>query len=121
LRSSVQEPLTTPAQLLVPQGQDNRGNWKRRTRPSRRALHDPERGANPDQQIEFREVYDATADFEVQGLLAEISSMSCAHCARLFKESTGVGPHQYATAQRVERARGLYRERGQGIAVYPPE
>jgi AraC family transcriptional regulator len=30
--------------------------------------------------------------------------MSCGHFARLFKESTGVAPHQYVTAKRVERA-----------------
>jgi AraC family transcriptional regulator len=39
--------------------------------------------------------------------LASIASMSCGHFARLFKESTGVAPHQYVTAQRVERASRL--------------
>jgi AraC family transcriptional regulator len=46
------------------------------------------------------------ADLRVREL-AQVCSMSCAHFARLFKESIGVAPHQYVIARRIERAREL--------------
>jgi AraC family transcriptional regulator len=42
--------------------------------------------------------------------LAAVVRMSPYHFARLFKSSTGLPPHQYVIAQRVERAKGLLRD-----------
>jgi AraC family transcriptional regulator len=39
--------------------------------------------------------------------LAAVTSLSPYHFARLFKESTGVSPHQYVIGRRVERAKLL--------------
>jgi AraC family transcriptional regulator len=41
--------------------------------------------------------------------LAAVVRMSPYHFARLFKGSTGMPPHQYVIARRVERAKGLLR------------
>jgi AraC family transcriptional regulator len=46
------------------------------------------------------------ADLRVRDL-AQLCSMSCAHFARLFKQSMGVAPHQYVITRRIERAREL--------------
>jgi AraC family transcriptional regulator len=43
--------------------------------------------------------------------LAAVAHMSAYHFARLFKNSTGLPPHQYVIACRVERAKELLRER----------
>jgi AraC family transcriptional regulator len=43
--------------------------------------------------------------------LAAVAHMSPYHFARLFKNSTGLPPHQYVIARRVERAKELLRER----------
>jgi AraC family transcriptional regulator len=42
--------------------------------------------------------------------LAAVAHMSAFHFARLFKQSTGLPPHQYVIARRVERAKELLRE-----------
>jgi AraC family transcriptional regulator len=39
--------------------------------------------------------------------LASVSGLSAYHFARLFKQSTGLAPHQYLIRVRIERARGL--------------
>ena len=39
--------------------------------------------------------------------IAAIAGMSAYHFARLFKTSTGLSPHQYVLAQRIERAKHL--------------
>lgn len=39
--------------------------------------------------------------------LASVSGLSPYHFARLFKQSTGLAPHQYLIRVRIERARGL--------------
>lgn len=39
--------------------------------------------------------------------LASVAGLSTYHFARLFKQSTGLAPHQYLIRVRVERARGL--------------
>ena len=44
--------------------------------------------------------------------LAAVAHMSPYHFARLFKNSTGLPPHQYVIARRVERAKELLRDRG---------
>ena len=44
--------------------------------------------------------------------LAAVAHVSPYHFARLFKNSTGLPPHQYVIARRVERAKELLRERG---------
>ena len=41
------------------------------------------------------------------GDLAEAARMSASHFIRVFKRSTGMTPHQYVLAHRVERAMGL--------------
>jgi AraC family transcriptional regulator len=41
--------------------------------------------------------------------IAEIAGMSPYHFARLFKTSTGLSPHQFVLAQRIERAKHLLR------------
>ena len=43
--------------------------------------------------------------------LAAVAHVSPYHFARLFKHSTGLPPHQYVIARRVERAKQLLRER----------
>jgi AraC family transcriptional regulator len=43
--------------------------------------------------------------------LAAVARVSPYHFARLFKNSTGLPPHQFVIAQRVERAKELLRER----------
>jgi AraC family transcriptional regulator len=43
--------------------------------------------------------------------LAALAHMSPYHFARLFKKSTGLPPHQYVIARRVERAKELLRDR----------
>jgi AraC family transcriptional regulator len=41
--------------------------------------------------------------------IAKAANLSPYHFARLFKESTGLSPHQYVIRERVERAKGLLR------------
>ena len=43
--------------------------------------------------------------------LAAVAHVSPYHFARLFKHSTGLPPHQYVIARRVERAKELLRDR----------
>jgi AraC family transcriptional regulator len=43
--------------------------------------------------------------------LAAVAHVSPYHFARLFKHSTGLPPHQYVIARRIERAKELLRER----------
>jgi AraC family transcriptional regulator len=43
--------------------------------------------------------------------LAAVAHLSPYHFARLFKNSTGLPPHQYVIARRVERAKELLRDR----------
>jgi AraC family transcriptional regulator len=45
--------------------------------------------------------------------LAAVARLSPYHFARLFKNSTGLPPHRYVIARRVERAKELLREREQ--------
>jgi AraC family transcriptional regulator len=44
--------------------------------------------------------------------LAAVAHMSSYHFSRLFKKCSGLSPHQYVIARRVERAKELLRERG---------
>ena len=43
--------------------------------------------------------------------LAAVARLSAHHFARQFKAATGLPPHQYVIARRVERAKELLRER----------
>jgi AraC family transcriptional regulator len=43
--------------------------------------------------------------------LAGVAHVSPYHFARLFKNSTGLPPHQYVITRRIERAKELLRER----------
>jgi AraC family transcriptional regulator len=44
--------------------------------------------------------------------IAGVAHLSPCHFARLFKRSTGLPPHQYVIARRVERAQALLRAGG---------
>ncbi|MFF7705839.1 helix-turn-helix domain-containing protein [Pseudomonas sp. NPDC007930] len=44
------------------------------------------------------------------GELAGVAGLSEFHCARMFRESLGVAPHQYVLARRIARAQQLLRE-----------
>ncbi|WNZ22160.1 helix-turn-helix transcriptional regulator [Leptolyngbya sp. NK1-12] len=48
--------------------------------------------------------------------LAEVAGMSQYHFARLFKQSTGITPHQYLIRQRVERAKQLLLQEKSNLA-----
>lgn len=48
--------------------------------------------------------------------LAELTQMSLHHFARLFKESTGISPHQYVIQKRIEKAKQLLKKRDLAIA-----
>ena len=45
------------------------------------------------------------------GQMAAVARLSAYHFARQFKAATGLPPHQYVIARRVERAKELLRER----------
>jgi AraC family transcriptional regulator len=47
--------------------------------------------------------------------LAELLGMSPFHFGRMFKQSTGISPHQYVIQQRVERAKRLLKQTDQAI------
>jgi len=47
--------------------------------------------------------------------LAKAAGMSIFHFAKLFKQSTGRSPHQYALARRVEKAKQLLRQEGVSV------
>lgn len=47
--------------------------------------------------------------------LAELAKMSQSHFSRLFKQSTGLSPHQYLLQQRVERAKQLLKETNKSL------
>jgi AraC family transcriptional regulator len=48
--------------------------------------------------------------------LADVASVSQFHFSRLFKQSTGISPHQYLLQQRVERAKQLLKTSQLAIA-----
>ncbi|XGV94810.1 MAG: helix-turn-helix domain-containing protein [Leptolyngbya sp. BL-A-14] len=48
--------------------------------------------------------------------LAELVDMSQYHFCRLFKQSTGVPPHQFVLQQRIERAKQLLQQQNFAIA-----
>ena len=48
--------------------------------------------------------------------LAELSGYTPDHFSRLFKRCFGQSPYQYVLARRVERAKGLLRDRSESIA-----
>ncbi len=47
--------------------------------------------------------------------LAELLGMSPFHFGRMFKQSTGISPHQYVIQQRIERAKHLLKHSDQAI------
>lgn len=47
--------------------------------------------------------------------LAQLVGVSQSHFSRLFKQSTGLSPHQYLLQQRVERAKQLLKYSGQSL------
>jgi AraC family transcriptional regulator len=48
--------------------------------------------------------------------LADLVHMSPYHFARMFKKSTGLAPHRYLMAQRIERAKSLLSDHRLGLA-----
>src|SRR5258708_28782852 len=55
-------------------------------------------------------IYDNVgSDLSLQEL-AGIAGVSASHFASLFKQSTGLSPHQYVIHRRVEKARSLLRQ-----------
>lgn len=48
--------------------------------------------------------------------LAAVAHLSSSQFAHLFKASTGLSPHQYVIAQRVERARRFIRDESRSLA-----
>ncbi|MEL6320663.1 MAG: AraC family transcriptional regulator [Cyanobacteria bacterium J06626_14] len=59
---------------------------------------------------------DAHLDEEVKlANLAQVTDMSPYHFSRLFKQSTGLSPHQYLLQQRIERAKQLLKQTNQSI------
>lgn len=64
--------------------------------------------------LEFAEEH-LHADIRLEQLAAE-AGLSAFHFARLFRESTGVTPHQYVLEQRIARAKSLLRLGKQTIA-----
>jgi AraC family transcriptional regulator len=50
------------------------------------------------------------------GSLAAMVKLSEAHFARAFKQSTGLSPHQYVIARRLERGKRLLADTGESIA-----
>lgn len=48
--------------------------------------------------------------------LARVAGMSSYHFARVFKQSTGISPHQHLTRRRIERARELLSEGSRPLA-----
>ncbi|NET35111.1 MAG: helix-turn-helix transcriptional regulator [Cyanothece sp. SIO1E1] len=48
--------------------------------------------------------------------IAKVAGISQYYFARLFKQSTGIAPHQYVIQQRVKRAKQLLEQRGLQIA-----
>lgn len=48
--------------------------------------------------------------------LATLVGFSPDHFARLFKRSFGVPPHHYVTVRRIERAKGMLRDRGPSLS-----
>jgi len=58
--------------------------------------------------LEYIEV-NLSRDIHLNGL-AEIAGLSAFHFAKLFKQSTGVSPHQYVLQRRLERAKELLRK-----------
>jgi AraC family transcriptional regulator len=54
-------------------------------------------------------------DIPLKDLAASIG-MSVSHCCRLFKQSTGLAPHQYVITCRVERAKSLLLKEERTIA-----
>ena len=57
---------------------------------------------------------DLAADFSL-AMLAQAAGLSEYYFLRLFKQSTGVTPHQYVLRQRIERAKDLLRAGELGI------
>jgi AraC family transcriptional regulator len=70
-------------------------------------------------QPHLRRVLDYIAQYSHTNLrladLAQVSGTSTFHFARLFREATGVPPHQYLMQQRIARAKTLLRSPGHNV------
>ena len=76
--------------------------------------HDGLPGALLQRVIEFVQEH-LEEDLTLQQL-SDLAHMSPYHFARMFKKSTGMAPHRYLVAQRIERAKSLLSDRRLGLA-----
>jgi AraC family transcriptional regulator len=70
------------------------------------------RGRLPKSRLsKVREYVEANLDRDISlSALASTAAMSPYYFARLFKQTTGITPHQYVVQRRIERARELLRD-----------
>jgi AraC family transcriptional regulator len=74
-------------------------------------------GGLPQHQLaEVLDYIDAYLDQDLKlADIAHLTGMSPFHFSRLFKQSTGLSPHQYLLQQRIERAKQLLKQTDQSI------
>jgi AraC family transcriptional regulator len=65
----------------------------------------------PKRTINFKQAEDVSLEAIAQHL-----GMSRYYFVRLFKQSMGTTPHQYVLPQRIERAKGLLKQRQEAIS-----
>jgi AraC family transcriptional regulator len=81
--------------------------------PADRVAHRPRGGLSERKLRDALEYIEEHLDSEVTlDALAAVAHLSPYHFARMFKTSTGLPPHQYVIARRVERAKQLLRDGG---------
>jgi AraC family transcriptional regulator len=74
-------------------------------------------GLAPWQERRAREIIDANLDGEISlADLAKQCGLSSSHFSRAFRQSTGISPHRWLLHQRVEKAKGLLRDRQSSLS-----
>ena len=83
-----------------------------RTSSTLSAIHPlPARAFTQGQLAKVRDYINARLDQPIRlSELADVLALSSTHFSRLFKQSTGIAPHQYVIRRRVERANFLLRK-----------
>jgi AraC family transcriptional regulator len=80
-------------------------------------LRDYKTGLSTDQLKQVRDFIQAHLDQGIQLVdLAQTANMSRYHFSKLFKQSTGITPHQYLLQQRIRRAKELLTQQ-QEVAI----